>query len=179
MSTDMTVASSGQVSVRSPSANGASFGVSCRFLSTQADFPSARRPRHSPAAHPVVSPSGRRWVRMMKLSCSRSICAVSSLVIACLSRFFLLLRLELRQKIEHVRAVFERVVQLEHQLWRIAQLQAAAELAPEPAARGFEPAQGVFLLFLVEDADINFAVAQIRRGVDAGDGNAASARAGP
>ena len=69
-----------------------------------------------------------------------------------------------------MRAVFERVVQLEHQLGRIAQLQAAAELAPEPAARGFEPAQGVFLLFLVEDADINFAVAQIRRGVDAGDG---------
>jgi|GEM_PF-170379 len=136
-----------------------------------ADFPSCRRPRHRALAQPMVSPSGRRWVRMTKLSCSRTNAQNSALVIGLFRLPRSLLPLELLEQVEHVRAVFERIVEREDELRRVAQLQPAAELAPQPAARRLQPADRILRPCLLEHADIDFTVAQIRRGIHARDGD--------
>jgi len=94
-------------------------------------------------ARPRIAPAGRRWVRMTKLSCSRTNAQNSALVIGLFRLLRSLLPLELLEQVEHVRAVFERIVEREDELRRVAQLQPAAELAPQPAARGLQAAQRV------------------------------------
>ena len=78
---------------------------------------------------------------------------------------------DLLEKIEHMRAVFERIVEREDKLRRIAQLQTAAKLAPQPSARGLQAAQRVLRPGLFQHTHINFTVAQIGRGVHARDGD--------
>ena len=70
-----------------------------------------------------------------------------------------------------MRAVFERIVEREDKLRRIAQLQTAAKFAPQPAARGLQAAQRVLRPGLFQHTHINFTVAQIGRGVHARDGD--------
>jgi len=122
ISAEIMVAPAGSAPQTSPSKNGVKRGVNCSFVRTNAVFPSCRSPRHSALALPMVSPSGRRWVRMTKLSCARANAQNSALVIGLLRLPRSLLPFKLLEKIEHVRAVFERIVEREDEFRRIAQL---------------------------------------------------------
>ena len=66
-------------------------------------------------------------------------------------------------------AVFDAVVDLEHQLRRIAQLQHGAQLPPEPAGGRPQSAAKLLLALHPHDGEPDLAVAQIPRGLHAGD----------
>ena len=65
-STETMVSPSSAVGLVSPSWSQANRGETSSLRRTWAVFPSCRSPRHRAAVEPVVSPSGRRWDRMVK-----------------------------------------------------------------------------------------------------------------
>src|ERR671939_1208771 len=118
---------------------------------------------------PRASPSGFSWVARRNRSCERiaSATASMSLVVWC----------ELIDQLRHADPALDRTIVFERELRRPLQPQLPRQPRLEDAVSRLEPGKRPRLGILrAEDADENARLAEVRRGLDAGDGDEADSR---
>src|SRR5262245_64366134 len=130
-------------------------------------LPSWSSASFAPRSEPRASPSGFSWVVRTKRSCSRiaSATAVRSLAVVWG---------ELINQLGHTDPALDRRIVLERQLRSSLHTQLACELSLQDRVRSLQRRERLCALALgAEHGDEHTGMAQIRRGLDAGDGDKA------